>query len=63
MLNANVIWAGCAASLCIAGVSLVAEHRRTNRAELDAVGFMPWTFILIMAMISAAVFAAVGLKV
>jgi hypothetical protein len=63
MVNANVIWAGCAASLCIAGVSLIAERRRANRAELDAVGFMPWTFILIMSMIAAAVFAAVGLKV
>ncbi len=62
MLNANFIWGGCAASVCIAVLSLVAERRRANRAELDAVGFMPWTLILIMAMIAAAVFAAVGIK-
>ncbi len=62
MLNANVIWAGCAACVCVAAVSLFAERRRANRAELDAVGFMPWNFILIMSMIAAAVFAAVGLK-
>jgi hypothetical protein len=33
--------------------------RRTN---LDAVGFMPWSLILILTLIGAAVFAALALK-
>jgi len=50
-------------TLGLAELSAWADRRRANRKNLDAVGFMPWPLIMILAMIASAVFAAVALNV
>lgn len=40
----------------------LADRRRLRRADPDAVGFMPWPAISLMATISAIVLAALALK-
>ena len=35
-----------------------AERRRMNRSQLDAVGFMPWTSISVLALFTALACAA-----
>jgi uncharacterized membrane protein YidH (DUF202 family) len=57
------LWTGCAAALAVAGIANFAERRRANRRDLDKVGFMPWPFITIMAMMVALACAAIALKV
>jgi hypothetical protein len=48
-------------TLGLAALSAWADRRRSQRKNLDAVGFMPWPLIMIMAMLASAVFAAVAL--
>ncbi len=57
-----MLWGGCAASLAVAGLSAWAERRRANRTDPDAVGFMPWSLLLVLAILIAAVFAAIAIK-
>jgi hypothetical protein len=40
----------------------LADRRRTLRADLDRVGWVPWPLVLILAIILAALFAALALK-
>jgi len=37
----------------LAGVAWVADRRRHHRADLDRVGFMPWTAIFFWALMAA----------
>ncbi|MDR6852988.1 hypothetical protein J2Y54_002508 [Sphingomonas sp. BE123] len=48
--------------VALVGVSGLAEWRRGRRRDLDRVGWMPWTFIQIMALLLAIVGAALALK-
>lgn len=48
--------------VALVGVSGVAEWRRGKRNDLDKVGWMPWTFIQVMALLLAIVGAALALK-
>jgi hypothetical protein len=50
-------------TLGLAAFSAWADRRRANRKNLDAVGFMPWPLIMILAITASAVFAAVALNV
>ncbi len=56
------LWGFCGAAIALAGVSAFADRARVRRSNLDAVGFMPWSLILILTLIAAAVFAALALK-
>jgi hypothetical protein len=56
------LWGYCVAALGLAGISILAERRRDNRVDPDKVGFMPWSLILIMSLISAAILAALAIK-
>lgn len=38
------------------------EHRRRGRRDMDRVGFMPWTLIQILAMLTALVLASLALN-
>lgn len=56
------LWIGVGAMVALVGVSGVAEWRRGKRNDLDKVGWMPWTFIQVMALLLAIVGAALALK-
>lgn len=44
-----------AVALALALVAVWAERRRFRRKNLDAVGFMPWTVIYLIAFLTAVV--------
>lgn len=43
------------AALTMALIAVWAERRRLRRKNLDAVGFMPWTVIYLIAFLAAVV--------
>ena len=49
-------------ALAVAVIAGLADRRRNNRKNLEAVGFMPWPLILILSLIIAATFATLALK-
>lgn len=57
------LWTACAVAVVIAAVAAFADRRRMRRDNLDRVGFMPWAMIMVLALVSAAVFAAFALKI
>ncbi|MFN4096144.1 MAG: hypothetical protein ACK4GG_05205 [Sphingomonas sp.] len=56
------LWIGVSAMVALVGVSGVAEWRRGKRRDLDRVGWVPWTFIQVMALLLAIAGAALALK-
>ncbi|ABD26295.1 hypothetical protein Saro_1855 [Novosphingobium aromaticivorans DSM 12444] len=44
-----------ALALAIAMLAVWAERRRMRRVNLDAVGFMPWTVIYLIAFLAACI--------
>jgi len=56
------MWIGVGAWLALAAGSGVADWRRARRSDPDAVGFMPWTLVQILAILGAVVTAALAIK-
>lgn len=56
------MWIGVGAWLALAAGSGVADLRRARRDDPDAVGWMPWTLIQILAILGAVVTAALAIK-
>ena len=56
------LWIMAGVSAAVAGIAALADRRRAHRTRLDAVGWMPWPFILLMAMMIAAICTALALK-
>lgn len=50
------------AALAVAGIASWADRRRVKRRDLDAVGLVPWPLVLLAAILTAAVLAAIALK-
>lgn len=42
-------------SLALAAIGWAADRRRMHRTDPDAVGFMPWTAVFLMALLFACV--------
>jgi hypothetical protein len=59
---AAILWALAAALLLLAAAAVLAEHRRGKRRNLDAVGWMPWNLIQILAFLGAIAAAALALR-
>lgn len=60
--NAGFWGAVAALALAVAVVAWLGDARRTRRTSPDAVGFMPWTTIFLIAMFVAAVAGVFALK-
>jgi hypothetical protein len=59
----NHLWTGAAIlSAIIVLVSSLADRRRNRRRDINAVGFMPWTFITVLSLLATVVAAALALK-
>ena len=42
-------------SAAVAAIAWMGDRRRMRRADLDAVGFMPWTVVFLWAFLAACV--------
>lgn len=49
-------------ALAVAMTSVWADRRRLRRVNLDAVGFMPWTVIYLIAFLAACVFLGLAAR-
>ncbi|MCX8476999.1 MAG: hypothetical protein MT490_14500 [Sphingomonas sp.] len=56
------LWGGAAVALLLAIASGFGEHRRRGRRDMDRVGFMPWTLIQVLAMLTALILASLALN-
>jgi multisubunit Na+/H+ antiporter MnhB subunit len=50
------------AALCVAVLAGWREHRRRRRADPDAVGWVDWTLVQVIALIVAAIASWIALK-
>ena len=60
-MQAHMWWLAGAAAL-VAAVAAWFERRHAARANLDRVGWVPWTGVFVAAFFVAVVAAALGLK-
>jgi hypothetical protein len=58
----SLLWTMASLAAFVALCAGLADRRRTLRADLDRVGWVPWPLVLILAIILAALFAALALK-
>ena len=56
------LWFGAAGAAAIAVVSALGEHRRRRRTRIDDVGYVPWQFLQVMAMLGAVILASGALN-
>jgi hypothetical protein len=57
------IWtASSVMSAMVVLVSTLADRRRHNRANIDDVGFMPWTAITVFSVLATVLSAALALR-
>lgn len=56
-----LLWPGLLA-LGLAITAWLADHRRHRRADPDAVGFMPWTTLFVLAALAAVVLLGLAVK-
>ena len=57
------LWAASSVmSALVVLVSSLADRRRHNRANIDDVGFMPWTSITVFSVLATVLTAALAIK-
>ncbi len=61
MTQVELYWAIAASALVVALACGLADWRRSRRRNLDAVGWVPWTFIQIIAIIVVLAASAAAL--
>lgn len=49
-------------ALAVTALAMVAEQRRSRRAQIDRVGFMPWRGIMMASLFIAMGSAILGIK-
>jgi membrane protease YdiL (CAAX protease family) len=58
----TLLWTLAGALLLLAAAAAWAEHRRGKRRNLEAVGWMPWNLIQVLAFLGAIAAAALAVK-
>ena len=60
----DATWAGLAGAglLLVALVAAVAERRRHRRTRIDAVGWMPWTSVFLLAFVAGIVLLGLAVR-
>jgi hypothetical protein len=51
-----------ALAAAVAALAWIAERRRLHRADLDRVGWVPWTGVFFAALLGAVMLFAVAIK-
>ncbi len=57
-----LLWPGLVA-LGLALVAWLGDHRRRHRAKPDAVGFVPWTTVFVLASLCAVVLLGLAARI
>ncbi|MES2441244.1 MAG: hypothetical protein V4574_00310 [Pseudomonadota bacterium] len=55
------LWIGSGVCLALAVIAGLGEFRRRKRRDFDAVGFMPWQTVQVLAILGTLIFASVAL--
>ncbi|MCW3846104.1 hypothetical protein OF829_02565 [Sphingomonas sp. LB-2] len=58
----DYLWIATVALLLLAVAAGLGEWRRRKRRDFDAVGFMPWALIQVVALIAAAGMAVLAMQ-
>jgi hypothetical protein len=58
-----LLWPAAAAFAALAILAGWADHRRSNRRDIDRPGWVPWDLVLILAMIASVVCVALAVLV
>ena len=58
----TLLWILAGALLLLAACAAFAEYRRQRRRNLDAVGWVPWNLVQVLAFLLAIAAAALALK-
>ena len=59
----QLLWILAALFAALAALAAWRDHARTRRRDVDRPGLMPWSLILVMAMLLAVVCGALGVLV
>lgn len=62
MMTQAGLWAAAGVAMLVAIAAVLGEWRRSRRRDLNKVGWVPWTFIQVMAFLAAMAAAALALK-
>lgn len=57
-----MLWGVAGGCTALAAIASRAERRRLARQDAEAVGWMPWALLTVLAMLAAALAAALALK-
>jgi uncharacterized membrane protein YidH (DUF202 family) len=60
---ATLLWPAAAAFAALAALAAWCDHRRAKRRDIDRPGWVPWSLVLILAMMLAVVFGALAVLV
>lgn len=61
MQEALSLWIVAGGLIVLAVIAGLADYRRNKRANLDAVGFVPWPFLQFAALMGALIVASLAL--
>lgn len=56
------LWGADGVALALAVVAGVAEHRRHNRRNIDATGWMPWRGLQVAAFFAVVILGVLALR-
>lgn len=56
------LWGSAVAAILLAVASGFGEGRRRRRRDMDNVGWVPWQFVQVMAMLAALILVSVALN-
>lgn len=59
----NFLWLAAALFGALAALAAWRDHARARRRDIDKVGWMPWSLILVIAMLLTVVCAALAVLV
>ena len=62
MTTQGWLWSADGAALALLLVATVADHRRHNRRNLDAAGWMPWQGLQVAGFIALLVLTTLALR-
>jgi hypothetical protein len=59
----QLLWIACALFTALALLAAWRDHARAKRRDIDKVGWVPWSLVLVLAMMLALVCGALGVLV